>query len=90
MNKTTLILLGTVVTLTAVNAFDQSPERFEGECFIGMKTRCMLAGSGYFDRYERGENKQESLNDAIVNYKKACELGEKKGCKKVRELNSIQ
>ena len=90
MNKTTLILLSIAVTLTETSAFNQSPERFEGECFIGMKTRCMLAGSGYFDRYKKGENKQESLNDAIANYKKACELGEKKGCKKVKELSSIQ
>jgi len=50
----------------------------------------MLAGSGYFDRYKKGENKQESLNDAIANYKKACELGEKKGCKKVKELMKSQ
>jgi len=76
----------------SLSAFDQSPERFEGECNLGMKVRCMLAAEGYIRRYENSHidaEKVQSKQLAKEMYQKACTLGVEKACAKLKTIESL-
>ena len=75
-----------MVSPSNLNAFDQSPERFGSECFMGLDISCAIAASGYLKRYEAGEDKKESLVLAKKCLKRGCELKDKESCAKLEEL----